>query len=166
MEKTLEMVLHNALVALADETFERYIHADRWQEMMYEKLNCNKEELEALGIKVNEDGTVDVDYEKQMNSIKDHNDGFIKPLFAGINLYDVASAGIESFTFVPADAGKDIYPGNSVIFVNGAFSKIMLPNVYVVERILKDDGKRIFTFKKDVKINMLKEHILLNEFKK
>lgn len=166
MNKTLEKVLYNAIAELANETYGLYVSTEDWLKAMYEKLNSNKEELAMLGIAINDDGTVSVDFEKEINSIKEKNNGLIKPLVADISLYDVASAGVDSFTFVPGDSAKNIYPENKVIFVNGAFSKIMLPNVYIVERILKEEGRLIFTFRKDVKINMEKAYTLLAELKK
>jgi len=55
-EKKLKTVLYNAISLLIDETFEQYDDTEEWLTMVYNELDCTKEELASFGIVITVDG--------------------------------------------------------------------------------------------------------------
>lgn len=51
-------LLYNALILLADTTFNEYTDGQKWLEMVYRELGATEEDLAECGISISESGEV------------------------------------------------------------------------------------------------------------
>lgn len=148
----LKTILYNAISLLIDETFEQYDDAKEWLAMMLNNLDVSKEELLTHGIKITVDGSLSVEESKKEKKKE------IKPFATKKKMDNFIASDCFGLSF--DEEHQDICEGDKVIFVNRNIDKILLPYVYVVERVV--NGR--YSFRKSVHINMVKGKDILNQF--